>query len=144
MGILWALTGTIVTFVCVHVCQVAHRFMRDPVKILVKQEEVTLKGIRQFYVNVEKEEHKFDTLSDIYEVYMARLNVSLATHQALRLLTTVNGPFWKAWVCRHVDNFTDWGAEVGFGSAWVGRSQQSSEGGPGACPPEKIFEIQNI
>ena len=42
--------------------------MRNPMHILVKQEEVTLEGIRQFYIDVEKEEHKFDTLCDIYEV----------------------------------------------------------------------------
>ncbi len=51
-----------------HFPQVAGRFMREPVTILVKQEEVTLEGIHQFYVNVEMEEHKFDTLCDIYEV----------------------------------------------------------------------------
>ena len=42
-------------------------FMRDPVKILVKNEELTLEGIKQFYINVDKNEHKFDTLCDIYE-----------------------------------------------------------------------------
>jgi superfamily II DNA/RNA helicase len=42
-------------------------FMRDPVKILVKNEELTLEGIKQFYINVEKNENKFGTLCDIYE-----------------------------------------------------------------------------
>ena len=42
-------------------------FMRDPVKILVKNEELTLEGIKQFYINVDKNEHKFSTLCDIYE-----------------------------------------------------------------------------
>jgi translation initiation factor 4A len=42
-------------------------FMRDPVKLLVKNEELTLEGIKQFYINVEKNDHKFDTLCDIYE-----------------------------------------------------------------------------
>ena len=41
-------------------------FMRDPVKILVKNEELTLEGIRQFYINLEKVDFKFDTLCDIY------------------------------------------------------------------------------
>ncbi|CAF4354161.1 unnamed protein product, partial [Rotaria magnacalcarata] len=31
------------------------KFMNDPVKILVKKEESTLNGIRQFYVTVERE-----------------------------------------------------------------------------------------
>jgi len=41
--------------------------MRDPIRILVKKEELTLEGIRQFYVMVEKEEWKFDTLCDLYD-----------------------------------------------------------------------------
>ena len=41
--------------------------MRDPVRILVKKEELTLEGIRQFYVSVEREEWKLDTLCDLYE-----------------------------------------------------------------------------
>lgn len=49
------------------VMEVARNFMRNPVKILVKRDELTLEGIRQFYINVEKEEHKFDTLLDLYK-----------------------------------------------------------------------------
>lgn len=43
------------------------RFMRDPRRILVKKDELTLEGIRQFYVAVEKEVWKLDTLCDLYE-----------------------------------------------------------------------------
>jgi len=49
------------------VFDVTTRFMRDPVKILVKKEELTLEGIKQFYIQVEREEWKLDTLSDLYE-----------------------------------------------------------------------------
>lgn len=49
------------------VLEITSRFMRDPIKILVKKEELTLEGIRQFYINVTKEEWKFDTLTDLYE-----------------------------------------------------------------------------
>jgi translation initiation factor 4A len=49
------------------VLEVTTKFMREPVKILVKKEELTLEGIKQFYVNVEKEEWKLDTLSDLYD-----------------------------------------------------------------------------
>lgn len=41
--------------------------MRDPIRILVKREELTLEGIKQFYVDVNKEDWKFDTLTDLYE-----------------------------------------------------------------------------
>lgn len=37
------------------VLEVTSKFMRDPIRILVKKEELTLEGIRQFYINVEKE-----------------------------------------------------------------------------------------
>ena len=49
------------------VLEVATNFMRDPVRILVKKEELTLEGIKQFYVSVEREEWKLDTLCDLYE-----------------------------------------------------------------------------
>ncbi|CAE7242434.1 EIF4-A [Symbiodinium sp. KB8] len=43
------------------------KFMRNAVRILVKKDELTLEGIRQFYVAIEKEEWKVDTLCDLYE-----------------------------------------------------------------------------
>jgi len=46
---------------------ITKKFMNNPVRILVKQDEVTLEGIRQFYINVEREEWKLDTLTDLYE-----------------------------------------------------------------------------
>jgi translation initiation factor 4A len=46
---------------------ITSRFMRDPVRILVKRDELTLEGIKQFYVSVEKEDWKLDTLCDLYE-----------------------------------------------------------------------------
>ncbi|KAM4628803.1 eukaryotic initiation factor 4A-II-like [Polymixia lowei] len=49
------------------VLEVTERFMRRPIRILVKKEELTLEGIKQFYINVEKEEWKLDTLCDLYE-----------------------------------------------------------------------------
>ncbi len=49
------------------VLEMAEAFMTDPVSVLVKREGLTLKGIRQFYVDVEQEEWKFDTLCDLYE-----------------------------------------------------------------------------
>jgi len=42
-------------------------FMRDVVQILVKTNELTLEGIRQFYVAIEREQRKLDTLCDLYE-----------------------------------------------------------------------------
>ncbi|KAG9511182.1 Eukaryotic initiation factor 4A-II [Fragariocoptes setiger] len=49
------------------VFEVTTKFMREPVRILVKKEELTLEGIKQFYVMVQKEEWKFETLCDLYD-----------------------------------------------------------------------------
>jgi len=49
------------------VLEVTQRFMRDPIRILVKRDELTLEGIKQFFIAVEREEWKLDTLCDLYE-----------------------------------------------------------------------------
>jgi translation initiation factor 4A len=49
------------------ILDISKRFMRDPVRILVKRDELTLEGIKQFYVHVEREDWKFETLCDLYE-----------------------------------------------------------------------------
>jgi ATP-dependent RNA helicase len=49
------------------VLEMTTKFMNDPVRILVKRDELTLEGIKQFFVAVEKEEWKLDTLCDLYE-----------------------------------------------------------------------------
>ena len=49
------------------VLEMTRKFMNDPIKILVKRDELTLEGIQQFFVAVEKEEWKFDTLCDLYD-----------------------------------------------------------------------------
>jgi len=49
------------------VLEMTSKFMTDPVRILVKRDELTLEGIKQFFVAVEREEWKFDTLCDLYD-----------------------------------------------------------------------------
>ena len=49
------------------VLEVTSKFMRDPIRIFVKRDELTLEGIKQFFVSVEREEWKLDTLADLYE-----------------------------------------------------------------------------
>ena len=57
------------------------------VRILVKRDELTLEGIKQFYVNVEKEEWKLDTLCDLYETLAITQSVIFAnTRRKVRLL----------------------------------------------------------
>jgi len=54
--------------------EITEKFMNGPVRILVKQDEVTLEGIRQFYINCEREQWKLDTLCDLYDT----LNIAQA------------------------------------------------------------------
>jgi len=49
------------------VLEVTKCFMRDPIRILVKKDELTLEGIIQFYIKIEQEAYKFDTLCDLYD-----------------------------------------------------------------------------
>jgi translation initiation factor 4A len=49
------------------ILEIAEQFVQDPQKILIKKEELTLAGIKQFYIAIEEEKYKFDTLCDLYE-----------------------------------------------------------------------------
>jgi len=42
------------------------KFMRNPVEIYVKAEQLTLEGINQYYVALDNDNQKYDTLKDIY------------------------------------------------------------------------------
>merc|ERR1712007_195229 len=49
------------------IMDLSEKFMRSPVRILVKKDELTLEGIQQFYVAIDKEDWKLETLCDLYE-----------------------------------------------------------------------------
>jgi len=49
------------------ILEITKKFMRDPATILVKNEELTLDGIKQFYIPIDKEEWKFLTLVELYK-----------------------------------------------------------------------------
>jgi|LauGreDrversion4_2_1035121.scaffolds.fasta_scaffold03856_1 translation initiation factor 4A len=42
------------------------KFMRNPVRISVKAEQLTLEGIKQYYVALDDDMHKYETLKDIF------------------------------------------------------------------------------
>jgi len=42
------------------------KFMRNPVKILVKTEQLTLEGIKQYYVAIDNDNQKYETLKDLF------------------------------------------------------------------------------
>lgn len=77
--------------------EMTHKFMSNPTRILVKRDELTLEGIKQFFVSVEREEWKFDTLCDLYD--------SLTITQAIVFCNSRNKVEWLAEKMRQ-NNFT--------------------------------------
>lgn len=49
------------------VTEVAEKFLQNPCRILLPPEEVTLEGIKQYYVELDREEWKFEALMDLYK-----------------------------------------------------------------------------
>lgn len=46
--------------------EITKLFMENPIKILVKNEELTLQGITQYYVNINSDSEKYECLKDIF------------------------------------------------------------------------------
>ena len=42
------------------------KFMRDPINILVKTESITLEGIKQYYVALDNDAQKYESLKDLF------------------------------------------------------------------------------
>ena len=49
------------------ILKIIELFMNDPIRILVKKDELTLEGIKQFYIAVDEEQWKLDVLCDLYK-----------------------------------------------------------------------------
>jgi ATP-dependent RNA helicase len=79
------------------VLDVTHKFMNEPLQVLVKRDELTLEGIKQYFVAVEQEEWKFDTLTDLYD--------TLTITQAVIFCNTRKKVDWLATRMRE-ENFT--------------------------------------
>ena len=56
------------------VVEFAETLLQDPIRILVPPEEVTLDGIKQYYVELQREEWKYEVLCDLYK----QLNINQA------------------------------------------------------------------
>lgn len=65
------------------------KILRNPVKILVKSEELSLKGIAQYYVNLDSDQQKYETIKDLFS--------SLTINQAMIYCNSV----------RRVDDLTE-------------------------------------
>jgi translation initiation factor 4A len=50
-----------------NVLEIAETYLSNPIRILLPPDEVTLDGIKQFYVNLEREDWKLPVLLDLYQ-----------------------------------------------------------------------------
>lgn len=69
-----------------HIFNISKKLMDNPVKVLLKNSEVAVDLISQFYVNAEKEELKFETLLDLYSL--------VSTSQAIIFCNSVEKVDW--------------------------------------------------
>jgi|TARA_B110000285_G_scaffold197663_1_gene229502 superfamily II DNA/RNA helicase len=49
------------------ILELTGKFMNEPQKVLVKKEALTLEGIQQFFVNVKRNDWKYDVITDLYD-----------------------------------------------------------------------------
>ena len=47
---------------------ITDKFMRNPINIKVKAEQLTLEGIAQFFIAIEDDQQKYGTLKDLYKI----------------------------------------------------------------------------
>lgn len=71
---------------CMNVFNFSKRFMHDPIKILLKNNEIVVDLISQFYIDIETEEFKFDTLLDLYNL--------ISTSQVIIFCNTIRKVEW--------------------------------------------------
>ncbi len=71
---------------CSNVFNFSKRLMHDPIKILLKNNEIIVDLISQFYIDIETEEYKFDTLLDLYNL--------LSTSQVIIFCNTIRKVEW--------------------------------------------------
>lgn len=71
-----------------NVVEIAENYLHNPVRILLPPDEVTLKGIKQYYVELEREDWKLPVLLDLYQ--------QIAVNQALIYVNKRQKAEWLA------------------------------------------------
>ena len=71
-----------------NVIEIAENYLNNPVRILLPPDEVTLKGIKQYYVELEREDWKLPVLLDLYQ--------QIAVNQALIYVNKRQKAEWLA------------------------------------------------
>mgnify|MGYP001421284919 CR=1 FL=1 len=69
-----------------NVFHTSKKLMHDPIKILLKKNEIVVDLISQFYLDVELEEYKFDVLLDLYNL--------ISTSQVIIFCNTIRKVNW--------------------------------------------------
>jgi len=69
-----------------NVFNASKKLMHDPVKVLLKKEEIAVDLISQFYLDVEVEDYKFEVLLDLYNL--------ISTSQAIIFCNTIRKVKW--------------------------------------------------
>lgn len=70
-----------------HTLNIAHRFIREPEKIYVNAEQLTLEGISQYYIYTENDRNKYDTITDLYSsIIINQLVIYCNTRQRVMYL----------------------------------------------------------
>jgi superfamily II DNA/RNA helicase len=64
------------------------QFTRDPIKILLRKSQINVNSIKQFYIDVEKEDYKLEVLLDLYKI--------VQTSQTIIYCNTINKVEWLA------------------------------------------------
>lgn len=91
------------------VLELSKKFLRNPVRILVKKEQLTLEGLKQFYVLVEKtgdegDRDKLEVLLDLYaSVSVAQAVIFCNTRRKVEWLTAEMTAKKMPVVCMHAD-----------------------------------------
>ena len=63
------------------VLDIADKFIKNPVKIIVKQEDLTLEGIKQYFIGMEHDSEKYLTLCDLYRDISINTSVIFCNHR---------------------------------------------------------------
>jgi translation initiation factor 4A len=71
-----------------NVLEIAEKYLNNPVRILLPPDEVTLEGIKQYYVKLEREEWRLPVLLDLYQ--------HIAVNQALIYVNKRQKAEWLA------------------------------------------------
>ena len=68
--------------------KMTEKFLNNPINILINKENLTLEGIKQYNIECEKNEWKFDTLCDLYSLFSTSQTIIYCNfHQSVELLT---------------------------------------------------------